>query len=98
MEEEIPFKEKIKHVYFGTPRKPKSIIDRQTDTKHVERIHEDTGEMGGVSSYKGDGSISGKVLAQMATPTESFKEEVQQGMRDAVADSKPGKSVFGLGA
>lgn len=53
---DTPFKEKIRSISFGTPRKARVVVDRDKDLKHVELVHEKTGKLAGYESYHPDGT------------------------------------------
>jgi hypothetical protein len=56
------FKEKIKSIRFGAPRKPREAV-KGDGTKVVEQINEHTGKLGGVHRYHDDGRQDATVLA-----------------------------------
>ena len=88
------FKEKLKSLQFNAKGRTKgrTWVDKVTKTEHVEQIHEDTGQVGGTVSEKWDGSQSSKITGAQIKVDPGFAESVQQEMRDAIADSKPGRS------
>jgi hypothetical protein len=53
---DIPFKEKIRSISFGAPRKPRVRVDKEHDLKHVELVHERTGGLAGYESHHSDGT------------------------------------------
>lgn len=61
------FKEKLQTISFGAPRKPREIVDRVNDVKHVELISESTGGVGGHETYHADGTWDGSVNAAPIT-------------------------------
>ena len=61
MSDDTEFKEKIKSIRFGTPRKPREAV-KSDGTKVVETIHEDTGKLGGYHRYHDDGSKDAQVF------------------------------------
>lgn len=48
---------------------PRTIVDRQKDTKIVETIHEETGETAGYQTYHGSGRVDANVFARAAEVT-----------------------------
>ena len=65
MQDELPFKERIKTLSFqpagGT--KPTVTVDRKADTKTVEVITESGDRLGGRHVHHGNGSIDAHVVA-----------------------------------
>ena len=59
----------LRSVGFGTGRQPTVSVDRDTDTKTVEVINEDTGGTAGWHTHKADGSTDAVV-----TPTVTVTE------------------------
>jgi hypothetical protein len=59
------FKEKIKSIRFGAPRKPREAV-KSDGTKVVEQINEHTGKLGGAHRYHDDGRVDASVLAEPA--------------------------------
>jgi hypothetical protein len=48
------FKEKIRSISFGAPRRPRVAVS--DNVKHVELINETSGKLAGWESYKPDGT------------------------------------------
>lgn len=57
------FKEKIKSIRFGTPRKPREAV-KSDGTKVVEQINEHTGNLGGHHTFHKDGRQDASVIAE----------------------------------
>jgi len=72
--EELPFRDRIKTVNFGTPRKPRVAVDREADVKHVELLAERDGGYGGHQTHHPDGTFDCRVqadpLSMSLTPRE----------------------------
>lgn len=53
----------------GSRRKPRVVVDRETDTKKVEVIHEGDGGTAGVQTVHGSGRVDANVFARAAQMT-----------------------------
>ncbi len=53
---DLAFKEKIRSISFGAPRKPRVMVDRDKDVKHVELVNEYNGRRAGYETHKPDGT------------------------------------------
>lgn len=57
------FKSKLESISFGAGRKPRVVVDRKADVKHVELINPETGQYGGHNTHHADGTWDGTVNA-----------------------------------
>lgn len=52
---------RAKGLNFGTPRKPRTSVDRGSDTKKTEVIHEVTGQTGGFQTEHKSGRVDATI-------------------------------------
>lgn len=62
MSEEIPFKDKIKSINFGTPAKPKETVDADGN-KRTQHILDTTGDVNGWMTEHASGRVDAQIFA-----------------------------------